>query len=279
MAGESTYATISALVANITEAALLTARENSVMDVLVKNYTDSSSMTPRVFTSYTGGTIVSLAEISDLTAQTFTPAASGTVTPAMFGQQYYLTDARIASDFSNAQADAAADLGGVFGTKVDTSLVALFSSLNGGTVGTAGGTLSWANIQRAAAYLRANNAPGQHICVLRPEHWYYLTSASSGVPTLMQSPAFMDSIAANFYQSSWGNIHFFADANITSGTAAVAGMFNSDALAYDIRRAFRIETQRDASRGGGGWELNASIIYGVSTYRPAFGVQMIGTSV
>jgi hypothetical protein len=90
MAGESTYASISSLVANIYEGALLVASENSVMTNLVTNYRDSTSMTPRVFSNYTGGTIVSLAEISDLTAQTFNPAASGTITPALFGQQYYL---------------------------------------------------------------------------------------------------------------------------------------------------------------------------------------------
>ena len=279
MAGESTYATISALVPNIYEGALLVASENSVMTNLVTVYRDSTSMTPRVFEAYTGGTIVSLAEISDLTSQTFTPAASGTITPALFGQQYYLTDARIASDLNAVQRDASQDLGRVFGVKVDTDLVGNFTSFTGGTVGTAGGTLTWANIQRAAAYLRAQYAPGNFIAVLRPEHWYYLTSASSGVPTRMQSGAWRESLAANFSQASWGGIDFFVDGNITSGTAAVAAMFHPDANVYDERRPFKIETQRDASRGGGGWELNATIIYGEGVYRPTFGVQMIGTSV
>lgn len=278
MAGESTYNTISTLVNSIYEGSLLVASENSVMVNLVRNYNDTTSLTPRVFTSYTGGTIVSLAEISDLSSQTFTPAASGTITPALFGQQYYLTDARISSDWNAVQRDAANDLGRVFGVKVDTDLVGNFSSFTGGTVGTAGGTLTWANVQRAAAYLRAAYAPGNYICVLRPEHWYYLTSASSGVPTLMQSPAWMDSLASRFYQASWGGIDFFVDGNITSGTAATAGMFHMDAMVYDQRRPFRIETQRDASRGGGGWELNATIVYGEGVYRPTFGVQMIGTS-
>jgi hypothetical protein len=138
--------------------------------------------------------------------------------------------------------------------------------------------LTWANIQRAAAYLRAQYAPGNYIAVMRPEHWYYLTSASSGVPTLMSSPAWMDSLASNFYQGSWGGIDFFVDGNITSGTAATAAMFHMDAMAFDLRKAFGVEPQRDASRGGGGWELNASMWFGAGVYRPAFGCQMIGTS-
>lgn len=278
MAGESTYNTISSLVNNITEAALLTAREQSVLDMLVRNFTDSTSMTPRVFHTYTGGTIVELAEVSDMSAQAFTPAASGTITPSLWAQQYYLTDARIASDFSSVQGDAAADLGGVFATKVESAIAAVFDDLTGGTVGSAGGTLTWANVQRAAAYLRANLAPQPYTCVLRPEQWYYLASASSGVPTLMVSQDLMNNMNANFYVSSALGIDFYIDGNISSGTAAVGAMFSSDAIAYDLRRAFKIETQRDASRGGGGWELNATMVFGAGVYRPTWGVQMIGTS-
>lgn len=279
MAGESTYSSISSLVNNIIDQAFLTASENSVMTNLVRVYSDTSTAAPRVWSQYTGGTVVELAEISDLTSQTFNPAAAGTLTPTMFAQQYYLTDLRIASDPFGVQRDAGEDLGRVFAVKVDGDLVGNFSSFTGGTVGTAGGTLTWANIHRAAAYLRAAYAPSTYICVVRPEHWYYLTSASSGVPTLMQSPRWMDSLAANYYQASWGGIDFFVDGNITSGTAAVAGMFHPDSIAFDLRRPFKIETQRDASRGGGGWELNASIVYAEGVYRARFGVQMIGTSI
>lgn len=278
MAGESTFNTISGLVNNILEASLLTAREQSVMPALVRNYTDRTDWAPRVFHAYSGGTIVSLAEVSDMSAQTLTPAANGTIIPGLWATQYYLTDGRINSDFSNIQSDAATDLGGIFATKTDSSLTSAFTSLTGGTVGTAGGTLSWVNIFRAQAYLKANFAPAPYFCVLRPEQWHYLVSATSGVPTLLPSQNFMNDLYANFYVGSVNGINFFQDANISAGTASVAAMFSSDALAYDVRRAFGIERQRDASRGGGGWELNATIVYGAGVYRPTFGVQLIGTS-
>jgi hypothetical protein len=113
---------------------------------------------------------------------------------------------------------------------------------------------------------------------LRPEQWYYLTSASSGVPTLLQSQDFMNDLYKGIYVGSAGGVDFGIDANITSGTAAVGGMFARQAIAYDERRGFRIETQRDASRGGGGFELDATIIYGVGIQRATFGVQLLGTS-
>jgi hypothetical protein len=278
MANESTYASMSGLVNPIWETALLTLSEQSIMPRLVRNFTDVNSSTPRQWAQYTGGTIQTVAETADLAAQTFTPAAAGTLTPTQFGIAYFLTDQRIASDPFGAQPDAGADLGRVIAVKIDTDLVGNFANFTGGTVGTAGGTLTWANVQRASAYIKTAYGPGPYACVLHPVQWYYLTSATSGVPTLMQSQTLMDQFGRNFYQASWAGIDFFVDGNITSGTAAKGGMFSRDAIAFDQRRALRIEPQRDASRGGGGFELNATIIYAQGLYRPTFGCLMTGTS-
>ena len=280
MANESTYTGISAVVNSIYEVAFLTAREQSIMPGRVTVFSDTGSSTPRVWTQYSGGTIATVTEATDMSAQAFTHAAAGTLTPAQYGAQYFLTDQRLASDWAAARNDAGTDLGQLLGVHVDTNLcgTAIFAGFTGGTVGTAGGTLTWANIMRANAYLRAAKAPFPYNVVLRPEQWYYLASASSGVPTLMVSDSILENIAREFYVGSWGGMDFFIDANITSGTAAYGGMFSRQAVALDNRRAFRLETQRDASRGGGGWELNATMIYAYGLYRPTFGVGMIGTS-
>lgn len=279
MSNESTYTSIGALVNNIWETALLTASEQSVMTRLVRTFTDGQGLGQRAWATYTGGTwITNLPEADDMSAQTFTPGSAGVFTPYITGANYFLTDARIASDPFNAQRDAGADLGRLCAVSVDTNLVGLFSSLTGGTVGTAGGTLTWANISRAQAYIRAQNAPGPYFCVMRPEQWYYLTSLTSGVPTLLQDQKFMDQLGSDYYQASWAGINFLVDANITSGTAAAAGMFTADAIGLDIRKAFSIEPQRDASRSGGGWELNATMWYAYGVYRAKFGCYMIGTS-
>ena len=162
---------------------------------------------------------------------------------------------------------------------MDTQLAGLFSSLTGGTVGSAGGTLTWANVFLAQAKMRTNKLGGPYTCVLHPVQWYYLTSASSGVPTLMQSEAIKDSVVGTFYQASFGGIDFYVDANITSGTAAVGAMFVRDAMVLDIRQPFKIEPQYFAKiSGNGGWELNASMEYAYGVYQPTYGVQMVGTS-
>lgn len=275
----NTAALLSTIVNNIWEVALLTASQQGVMQPLVRNFNDGQpTMAGRAFAAYSGGTVGAVAEGADVTSQAFTPAVAGTLVPYIYQANYTLTDTRIASDPFGVTRDAGQDLGRLVGVAVDKALAGLFSSLTGGTVGSAGGTLTWANILRAHAYCAAAIAPGPYAVVLRPEQWYYLLSPTSGVPTLLQAQSLMDNFGRDFYVGSWGGMNFFSDANITSGTAAEGGMFSQDALALDVRRAFRIEPQRDASLAGGGNELNASMIFAYGTFRPTFGCGLIGTS-
>lgn len=53
---------------------------------------------------------------------------------------------------------------------------------------------------------------------------------------------------------------------------AVGAIFNRAAMAYDLRRALRIEPQRDASKRG--TELNATIEYAVGVVQANYGVQL-----
>lgn len=276
MANESTYADIAGVVSKIYEEALLAARELTIMQPLVRNM-GAEGLSPRSWTSYSGGTVETIAETDDMSAQKFTHAVAGTITPATAGAQYFLTDSRIASDWANARTDAATDLGQIVAEKVDTDLVGLFSSLTGGSVGTLGGTLTFANILHAGALVRGRKFSGILRCVLHPVQLDYVLSGT--VPDLVKSPRFMDGLASQWYAGGYGGIEFFSDANITSGTAAVGAIFAEPAMAFDLRRAYRLEAQRDASRGGGGWELNATMQYGIGVYRPLAGVKLIGTSV
>ena len=279
MANESTYTGISGLIANVYNNAVHAAFEGNVISPHIEVWQDSSSPAPRVFGSYSGGTFLAVAESADNAAQAFNASAGGTLTPAVYAQMIELTNRRLRAEPGRAQREAGIHLGNTLASSVDTQLAGLFSSLSGGTVGTAGGTLTWANVFLAQAKMRTNKLAGPYTCVLHPVQWYYLTSASSGVPTLMQSEAIKDSVVGTFYQASFGGIDFFVDANITSGTAAVGGMFVRDAMVLDIRQPFKIEPQYDAKiSGNGGWEINASMEYAYGVYQPTHGVNMVGTS-
>lgn len=279
MANESTYAGISGLVANVYEVALQALTEGNVVAPHVTVFGDSDSAAPRIFGSYSGGTFATVAEAADMTAQAFNASAGGTLTPAVYGSMAILTQRRIKSDPANAAREAGIHLGNAAAQHIDTTLCGLFSSLTGGTVGTAGGTLTWANIFRAQAYIRTQKVFGGYTCILHPVQWYYLTSATTGVPTLMQNTSIAESVVGNFYQASFGGIDFFVDANIASGTAAVGGMFGRQAIALDVRQPFTINPQWDASySGNGAWEVNGSMEYAAGVYRPLHGAQLIGTS-
>lgn len=278
----NTSGSISALLNNIWEIALLTARENSVMQPLVRNFggIGNGAMNGRAWATYSGGTFGTVGEGTDVasSAQAFTPSAAGTFTPSLYAATYILSDLRIASDPFAVAADAGRDLGQLAAVGVDTDLVGLFTSLTAGTVGATVTAMTWANIQKAAAYIRANKAPAPYRCVLHPAQWYDLTAATS-VPALTQSQSLMDQLGGAFYMASWAGIDFYVDANITDTSGTVSGgLFSPDAIAIDIRRAFRIEAQRDASMGGGAIELNASMVYAKGVFRPTFGVLVRGAS-
>ena len=280
MANESTYTGISTLIANVYETALMAAQEGNIIAPHVTIFNDSQSSAPRIFGSYSGGTFASIDESTDMSTQSFNATAGGTLTPAVYGSMTIITQRRIKSDPSNAQREAGIYLGEKAASHIDTNLASLFSSFTAGTAGsTTGGTITWANIFHAQAMLRSKHVFGPYVCVLHPMQWYYLVSASSGVPTLMQSEAIKNSTVGRAYQASFSGIDFFVDANISSGTAAVGGMFSRPAIALDIRQPFTINPQWDASySGNGAWELNASMEYAYGVYRPDFGAQIVGTS-
>lgn len=273
----SRYEDIKTLVANVYELALLTAQEGNVIAQLSTVFNDNQGLAPRIYGEYSGGTFASIAGTVDMSAQTFSASAGGTITPSTYGQQISLTVNRIKSDPAGAQRDAGQYLGETAAAHIDTNLAGLLDDFTGGTAGTAGGTLTWANIFYAQAILRGNKVYGRYSVVLHPLQWYYLTSASSGVPTLMQSEDIKNRFMSGFYQASLDNMDFFVDANITAGGTAYGGMFAKPAIALDMRQPFTINPQWDASYAGvGAWELNASMVYGFGVYRPTYGVTLVG---
>ena len=280
MANESTYSDISTLVGNVYAVAVHTARDFNIMAPLVSTWRDLNDSRPRIFAEYSGGTFGTLAETSDASSQAFTPSAAGTATPSLYSQQIFLTDRRVKTDPMAARNEAGTHLGQTAAAHVDTTLcgTAIFGGFTGGTVGTAAGTLTWGSILYASALLRKNKVPQPYHCVLTPLMWYYLNSPSSGIPSLMVVNDIATGVLGQFYQGSFSGINFFVDANIPTSTAGTAAMFNPQAVYLDMRAPFSIEPQRDASRGGGGWELNATMEYVGGIWRPTFGCRLIGVS-
>lgn len=273
MAQFNTYSDISSFVNTVFEDALLVARDNNLMANLVTVYNDRQGMAIRKNSEYGTATIQSIAETDDLTSQQFVPSNLSTLTPAEVGAQFVMTDQRLESDPFMVRQDAASELGLAMAQKIEKDLLGDFTSLTGGTIGAAGSAASWGYFYAMLTALRAQNAPAPYAFVCRPEQWHYMGKAVAPGATVTNSPVLQDSIVGRFYVGSVSGVDIFVSSNISKDASddAYAAMFNPQALALDIRRAPRIEPERDASRRG--WELNLSAVYAHGVWRPRFGVK------
>jgi hypothetical protein len=274
MASLNPSSDITAFINTIYEAAILVARDNNVMTGLVRTFNDRSGVAVRSNQQYGGATMNAIGETDDLVGQAFTPSAIATLTPSELGAQYFLTDTRVESDPFTVRNDASTDLGLAMATKIETDLLGVFSSFTGGTVGAAGTTITWGHIFAMESILRTQKAPAPYFLVLHPYQWHPLAKAATvaGASQTM-APSLAEQVNQSFWVKTVANVNIFVTSNISviSGDDAYCGMFSRDALALDMRRAPRIEPERDASRRG--WELNLSAMYAKGVWRPTFGVQ------
>jgi hypothetical protein len=197
-----------------------------------------------------------------------------TLTPGEHGGQYFLSDLRVESDPFGVRQDAAQELGVAMAQKIELDLLGNFSSLTGGTVGAAGTVVTWGHFYAMIAQLRAQNAPGPYNFVCRPEQWHQLGKAASVAGTYTNAAdSLKEDVNRQYYIGTASGVNIFVSANIPviSGDDAYCAMFAPQALALDIRRAPRLEPERDASRRG--WELNMSAVYAHGVWRPKFGVK------
>lgn len=270
---------ISAFINPIFDGALLIAREQNVMvnNAMIRIMNDRTGLALRKNSQYGGMTVNAITETDDLTGQAFTPSVIATLTPAEAGGQYFLEDTRIESDPFNVQQDAMRDMGEAMATKMDTDMLGLFSSFTGGTVGAAGTVITWGHLFAAEAILRAQKAPYPYFTVLHPYQWQVLAKAASVASSVATNaaPSLLEQVNQMFWVRTVGGLNIFVSANldIDANTDVHAGMWSRDALAMDIRRAPRIEQERDASRRG--TELNLSTVYAKGLWRPTFGIDML----
>jgi hypothetical protein len=268
---------ISSFINTIFEASILVARDNNVMTGLVRTFNDRQGLAVRQNSQYGGLTVNSITETDDMTGQAFTPSSIATLTPAEAGGQYFLTDNRIKSDPFAVRNDAATDMGLAMATKIETDLIGVIPSFTGGTVGTAGSTITWGHIFAMEAQLKAQKAPYPYFMVMHPYQWQPLAKAASVASSSATNAAasLLEEVNSMFFVKQVGGVFLFTSSNFTidGSDDAKPGMWSRDAIAFDVRTAPYIEPERDASRRG--WELNLSATYAKGVWRPKFGVQGI----
>lgn len=278
MAQLNTWSDVSSIANNIQEMAHFVVRENYQMQNLVTVFGDMTGMNPRIGYTYNQGTATSIGETDDLTSSAFTPSAEQTLTPAEIGLQFFVTDARAASDLpENIIRDGAMELGLAGGDNIESALVTAMASLTGGTIGAAGTTITWGYLAAAISQARnANKSKGIPLAAVIHEYQWNVLAQTASVAGATIPPAhdIVNDINRNYYAAVFMGVpiyQVFADAD--SDDDFTGGVFPKSAIAIDWRRPIRIEPERDASRRG--TEFNMSAIYAAGVWRPELGIQTI----
>ena len=273
--GYSTVSSLSSYFNNIFEDAVFAVQEQTLATRLATTYTNGRGDQTRTLSEYSTISFASVGETEDYSNPTvFDKTALATLTPGELMAQYLLTDRRLETDPQDARQDASTNLGLAAADKMDSDIFGNFSSLTGGTVGAAGSTMIWGYLFAAQSILRASKVPGPYYAVLHPFHWHDLAKTSAVSSTITNAPNFQDEVMRNWYVGSVAGMNIFYSSNCpTSSTDAYSAVFARPALAFDLRRDFRIEPERDASKRA--WELNASMLYAHGVWRPLWGVQII----
>ena len=275
------YGDLSGIAQNIQDNAIFVIRELGTMQGLITRFTDASGGNPRVGYKYNQGAAKAIGEADDLTSDAFTPSADQTLTPSEIGLQFFITDLRAESQAPESIVrDASLELGYAALDKVETDLVGDLASLTGGTVGTAGSTITWGYVSAAIAQARnANKSANKPLATVI--HGYQAavlakTASIAGATSLAQAPSFTDEVTRNGLKkvfSFMGVPIYQVFASPDSSDDFTGGVFPQESLAIDWRRAIRVRPERDESRRGA--EFNMSAVYAHGVWRPTRGVKMI----
>ena len=274
MANETTSSTLSELYTNITQEAIFTFQETSVMRPLVTLYPLMGSGKVAEVPVYPAISAAAVNEATDLSNTAVNPT-SATITASEIGIMTTLTDLGANSASRNVGADIGKLFGEAIAKKVDTDLVGLFSSFTTNTAGAAGTELTADLLFKAQAQLRTLSVPAPYYAVFHPKALFNLkktlTQAGySGTATAISEIG--NEALRNGYIGRIAGIDVFENANLSIDASddSVGGVFHPQSIGLAMKEDFKVETQRDASLRA--TEIVASIVYGKAVVKESFGV-------
>lgn len=276
--GQTRYADITSLINDIHSGALFVLRQQNLLVRTVTVFRDTAGMAPRKNSEYGAANPREAGEGEDVTPTKFDRSALSTLTPARHADQFFLSDQRVATDDQNVAVDGALELGASFAQYVDGKIATNFTSLTGGTIGTAGGTLTWSKLIAGRSLMQGLKVPGPYWCALHPYQWNHLVQeAATPGTSITAAPGLQDALVASYFVTNiLGGVYFVITPSIEvdADSDAIGAMYSSLALAYDERKAFNTRPERDESREG--VEVNASMWFAHGTWAPARGIKLIG---
>lgn len=272
----TTVADLNSLYNTIYDDALFVAREMNLMANLVTNVGATGWMN-RVVSIRPQVTAQSVAETQEVNNPTTMGLTShATITPGEIAAQAWLTKRDIETDPHGAADATARELGASMATKIDVDLIGDFASFSTDKGDGAGGTATFENLAAAFAVVRTNslNSDGPPMAVLHPYAWHDIWLELGKPAATMSNLAEITTQALRDYYVTtlMGGARIFTSANITSGTAAVSGVFTRSAIYLDTRRPITAETPvYDSAKRATRFDINAG--YGHGLVRSTYGVK------
>ena len=275
MASETTSSTLSELFTNITQEAIFTFQETSVMRPLVTLYPIVGSGKTVEVPVYPTISASAVNEATDLSNTAVNPT-SATITASEVGVMTTLTDLGANSASRNVGADIGKLFGEAIAKKVDTDLVNLLDDFaSASDQGGAGTELTADLLFKAQAILRSANVPAPYYGVFHPKALFNLKKTLTQAGYAGTATAISDignEALRNGYIGRIAGIDVFENANITIDAYddSFGGVFHPASLGLAMKEEFKVESQRDASLRA--TELVASIVYGTGVIKDTFGV-------
>jgi N4-gp56 family major capsid protein len=277
MANETTSSTLDELFENITQEAIFTFEETSVMRPLVTTYPITGSGKTISVPVYPTVSANAVNEATDLTNTAINPTEA-TITASEVGVMTTLTDLGRDSASRNVGADIGQLFGNAIAKKVDTDLAALFVAFTTNEVGAAAVELDADLIFKAVAKLRMLNVPAPYYGVFHPRAVYNLKKSLTQAGYNTNANAISDignEILRNNFIGTVAGVQIFENANIVPDASddAYGAVFHPASLGLALKEDFKVETQRDASLRA--TEIVASITYGKGAIKQSYGCAVI----
>jgi N4-gp56 family major capsid protein len=277
MANETTSSTLDELFENITQEAIFTFEETSVMRPLVTTYPITGSGKTISVPVYPTVSANAVNEATDLTNTAINPTEA-TITASEVGVMTTLTDLGRDSASRNVGADIGQLFGNAIAKKVDTDLAALFVNFTTNEVGAAAVELDADLIFKAVAKLRMLNVPAPYYGVFHPRAVYNLKKSLTQAGYNTNANAISDignEILRNNFIGTVAGVQIFENANIVPDASddAYGAVFHPASLGLALKEDFKVETQRDASLRA--TEIVASITYGKGAIKQSYGCAVI----
>jgi len=190
---------------------------------------------------------------------------------------YRLNDDEMEKGRNNTIIQASVALGLNYANKIDTEIAEKFTDLTGGTVGTAGQSLTWDMIHEASELIWGKDIDSHVFCVLHPLQWDDLVNSATSAGASITNTSNLYGViqGAWFHNASFANTTFVVTPTVAidKDNNAIGAMYVYTAIWVVMQQWLSVESQRDPKCRA--IMLYTNMRYGALMANPQLGIKII----